>query len=180
MPGTKAWQRHGCYALGSDQYFNMPMGKAMLGCQDQWNALDHFDPSTDTRRVFSQFNYLRTVYGALQDGFNLVQPTSFSDRVLMIPRPRWGCGRSLVQRSLVPRLSRATIPTKSGCCISTRTQRRPSNMTARAPSGFHHHISLVQPFAICSHPMRPISWSIPCLPTSITARPRGSDVSVPL
>ena len=73
MTATKAWQRHGCYALGSDQYFNMPMGKAMLGCQDESNSLDHFDPTTDTRRVFSQFNYLRTVYNALQDGFNLVQ-----------------------------------------------------------------------------------------------------------
>ncbi|CAL1704520.1 unnamed protein product [Somion occarium] len=73
MVSNKAWQRHGCYSLGSDQYFNMPIGKAMLGCQDDWNSLDHFDPTTDTYRVFGHMNYLRTQYNALQDGFNLVQ-----------------------------------------------------------------------------------------------------------
>ncbi|KAI0079915.1 glycoside hydrolase family 13 and glycosyltransferase family 5 protein [Panus rudis PR-1116 ss-1] len=73
MFSNTAWQRHGCYALGSDQYFNMPIGKAMLGCQDDWNSLDHFDPTTETRRIFRHMFYLRTVYSALQDGFNLVQ-----------------------------------------------------------------------------------------------------------
>ena len=73
MSGTLAWKRHGCYKLGSTQYFNMPLDKATLGCHDDWNALDHFDPTTDSRRLFAQFNHLRTVYGALQDGWNLVQ-----------------------------------------------------------------------------------------------------------
>ncbi|KAE9409703.1 modular protein with glycoside hydrolase family 13 and glycosyltransferase family 5 domains [Gymnopus androsaceus JB14] len=73
MPATQAWKRHGCYKLGSTQYFNMPLNKAALGCYDDWNALDHFDPTMDSRRLFGQFNHLRTVYGALQDGFNLVQ-----------------------------------------------------------------------------------------------------------
>ncbi|KAF9265419.1 glycoside hydrolase family 13/glycosyltransferase family 5 protein [Marasmius fiardii PR-910] len=73
MSGTLAWKRHGCYKLGSEQYFNMPLDKGALGCYDDWNALDHFDPTADSRRLFSQFNYLRTVYGALQDGWNLVQ-----------------------------------------------------------------------------------------------------------
>ncbi|KAL0581705.1 hypothetical protein V5O48_000287 [Marasmius crinis-equi] len=73
MSGTLAWKRHGCYKLGSEQYFNMPLEKGPLGCHDDWNALDHFDPTTDSRRLFAQFNHLRTVYGALQDGWNLVQ-----------------------------------------------------------------------------------------------------------
>ncbi|GLB34918.1 putative glycoside hydrolase family 13 and glycosyltransferase family 5 protein [Lyophyllum shimeji] len=73
MTGNQAWKRHGCYALGSEQYFNMPLEKALLGCHDDWNALDHFDPTADSRRMFARFNQLRTVYGALQDGFNLVQ-----------------------------------------------------------------------------------------------------------
>jgi alpha-1,3-glucan synthase len=73
MISNKAWQRHGCYTLGSQQYFNMPLEKALLGCQDDWNSLDHFDPTSDTRRIFGQFMYLRSVYNALQDGFNLVQ-----------------------------------------------------------------------------------------------------------
>ena len=70
---TKAWQRHGCYALGSEQYFNMPLGKAMVGCQDEWNSLDHFDPTMDSRRVFAHFLALREHFTSLQDGFNLVQ-----------------------------------------------------------------------------------------------------------
>lgn len=73
MPATQAWKRHGCYKLGSTQYFNMPFTKGALGCYDDWNALDHFDPTMDSRRLFAQFNYLRAVYGSLQDGFNLVQ-----------------------------------------------------------------------------------------------------------
>ncbi|PBK78186.1 modular protein with glycoside hydrolase family 13 and glycosyltransferase family 5 domains [Armillaria solidipes] len=73
MTSNTAWKRHGCYTLGSEQYFNMPLDKSLVGCHDDWNALDHFDPTTDSRRMFRQFNYLRTIYGALQDGFNLVQ-----------------------------------------------------------------------------------------------------------
>ncbi|KAI0306448.1 modular protein with glycoside hydrolase family 13 and glycosyltransferase family 5 domains [Multifurca ochricompacta] len=73
MFSNKAWQRHGCYRLGSDQYFNIPLEKALLGCMDDWNSLDHFDPTADSRRVFAHFLYLRSVYSSLQDGFNLVQ-----------------------------------------------------------------------------------------------------------
>lgn len=73
MSSSTAWQRHGCYKMGSDQYFNMPLEKALLGCQDDWNSLDHFDPTTPTRRMMAQFNYLRSVYPAIQDGLNLVQ-----------------------------------------------------------------------------------------------------------
>lgn len=81
MIGNKAWQRHGCYKLGSQQYFNMPLNKAVLGCYDDWNSLDHFDPSTDSYRMISHFYYLRTVYGALQDGFNLVQRGNWTYRI---------------------------------------------------------------------------------------------------
>jgi alpha-1,3-glucan synthase len=73
MTSNRAWQRHGCYQLGSQQYFNMPLEKSLLGCQDDWNSLDHFDPTASTRLMFTQFNRLRTLYGSLQDGLNLVQ-----------------------------------------------------------------------------------------------------------
>jgi alpha-1,3-glucan synthase len=73
MFSNKAWQRHGCYRLGSDQYFNVPLDKSLLGCMDDWNSLDHFDPTADSRRMFAHFLYLRSSYSALQDGFNLVQ-----------------------------------------------------------------------------------------------------------
>jgi alpha-1,3-glucan synthase len=73
MFSNNAWKRHGCYRLGSDQYFNIPLDKSLLGCLDDWNSLDHFDPTADSRRMFAHFLYLRTVYSSLQDGFNLVQ-----------------------------------------------------------------------------------------------------------
>ncbi|KAF8625783.1 hypothetical protein AX15_005173 [Amanita polypyramis BW_CC] len=81
MTSSPAWKRHGCYKLGSEQYFNMPLGKALIGCYDDWNALDHFDPTTESRRLFSQYNFLRTIYGALQDGFNLVQRGNWTYRI---------------------------------------------------------------------------------------------------
>lgn len=106
MISNTAWQRHGCYTLGSDQYFNMPLGRAALGCQDDWNSLDHFDPTADSRRIFSHFNSLRTQYNVLQDGFNLVQRGNWTS---FIQRPGsngtqtemglWSASRSGIQYS---------------------------------------------------------------------------------
>lgn len=81
MTSNLAWKRHGCYTLGSEQYFNMPLEKSLFGCYDDWNALDHFDPTTDTRRLMTHFHRLREVYGALQDGFNLVQRGNWTYRI---------------------------------------------------------------------------------------------------
>ncbi|CAA7271667.1 unnamed protein product [Cyclocybe aegerita] len=81
MIGNQAWKRHGCYVLGSEQYFNMPLEKSLFGCHDDWNALDHFDPTTDSRLIFAHFHHLRAVYGALQDGFNLVQRGNWTYRI---------------------------------------------------------------------------------------------------
>lgn len=72
MASSRAWQRHGCYKLGSTQYYNMPLQKALLGCEDDWNSLDHFDPTSPPRRLMARFNQLRALYQALQDGFSLV------------------------------------------------------------------------------------------------------------
>lgn len=73
MSATRAWQTHGCYKVGSKQYFNMPLDKALTGCEDEWNSLDHFDPTAPVRNIMKHFAYLRSQYAALQDGFNLVQ-----------------------------------------------------------------------------------------------------------
>ena len=104
MMGNTAWKRHGCYTLGSQQYFNMPLEKSLLGCYDDWNALDHFDPTAETRRVFAQFFYLRTVYAALQDGFNLVQRGNWT---YFIDRP--GSNNTATEMGLWS-VSRAGIP----------------------------------------------------------------------
>ncbi|KAG8911787.1 Cell wall alpha-1,3-glucan synthase ags1, partial [Tulasnella sp. 417] len=73
MTSNTAWQRHGCYKLGSEQYFNMPLERAVLGCHDDWNSLDHFDPTAAPYRQMAHFMYIRRHYPSLQDGFNLVQ-----------------------------------------------------------------------------------------------------------
>jgi alpha-1,3-glucan synthase len=81
MPSTKAWQRHGCYKLSSQQYYNMPLDKALTGCQDDWNSLDHFDPTTDSRRLFAQFMGLRSSFDVLKDGYNVVQFGNWTHRI---------------------------------------------------------------------------------------------------
>ncbi|KAG8728436.1 Cell wall alpha-1,3-glucan synthase ags1, partial [Ceratobasidium sp. 428] len=73
MTSNTAWQRHGCYKLGSEQYFNMPLEKALLGCVDDWNSLDHFDPTSASRRMMAHFHYLRRQIPLLVDGFQLIQ-----------------------------------------------------------------------------------------------------------
>jgi alpha-1,3-glucan synthase len=73
MTANTAWKRHGCYGLGSEQYFNFAVEKALIGCYDNWNALDHFDPTMDTRRMFARLLALRSAYPAIQDGFDLTQ-----------------------------------------------------------------------------------------------------------
>lgn len=73
MTASMAWQAHGCYKLGSVQYYDMPLGRGLTGCTDDWNSVDHFDPTSQVRALTTQFTYLRSQYAALQDGFNLVQ-----------------------------------------------------------------------------------------------------------
>jgi alpha-1,3-glucan synthase len=51
----------------------MPLNKGILGCFDNRNSLDHFDPTAPSKRMFAHFLYLRSVYAVLQDGFDLVQ-----------------------------------------------------------------------------------------------------------
>ncbi|CAD6563802.1 MAG: Cell wall alpha-1,3-glucan synthase ags1 [Tremellales sp. Tagirdzhanova-0007] len=71
MVSNQAWQRHGCYRLGSSQYYNMPYDKVLTGCDDDWNSLDHFDPTAEARRGLRNMIYLRSRFPSLQDGFGL-------------------------------------------------------------------------------------------------------------
>ena len=82
----------------------MPLESATVGCLDDWNSLDHFDPTMDMRHLTKQFMYLHTVYNALQDGFNLVQRGNWT---FQIQRPSsngtatkmglWSISRSGIQ-----------------------------------------------------------------------------------
>ncbi|KAG9102015.1 Cell wall alpha-1,3-glucan synthase ags1 [Ceratobasidium sp. 370] len=81
MTSNTAWQRHGCYKLGSEQYFNMPLERALLGCVDDWNSLDHFDPTAATRRMMAHFHYLRKQIPLLTDGLQLLQRGNWTSRI---------------------------------------------------------------------------------------------------
>ena len=84
MFSNTAWKRHGCYSIGTTQYYDPPLGRSLIGCKDPWNALDHFDPTADTRRLFAHFLYLRTKYDAFQDGWGL---TTLRNWTYSIQRP---------------------------------------------------------------------------------------------
>ncbi|KAG2054499.1 hypothetical protein BDR06DRAFT_1007670 [Suillus hirtellus] len=51
----------------------MSLESTSMGCDDDWNSLDHFDLTMDMHCLLKHFLYLRTTYNALQDGFELVQ-----------------------------------------------------------------------------------------------------------
>ena len=80
---TKAWQIHACYRLGSTQYFQFPLEKALHGCEDDWNSLDHRDPSHPIRNIIKSMFYMREVYPTLNDGFYLQQLSNKTREVFM-------------------------------------------------------------------------------------------------
>ena len=73
MSSAQAWQRHGCYKIGSVQYYNWPIDKASNGCNDDWNSLDHRDVSAPVRNVLKTMFQMRENYPVLNDGFFLQQ-----------------------------------------------------------------------------------------------------------
>ncbi|OCB86737.1 modular protein [Sanghuangporus baumii] len=83
MPGNRAWQRHGCYKLGSEQFYNFPLHRSLVACMDDKESLDHFDPTAESRRLFKQFFYLREQYASLTDGFALVQRGNWTHFIQM-------------------------------------------------------------------------------------------------
>jgi alpha-1,3-glucan synthase len=71
ITSTLAWQDHGCYKLGSSQYYNFPADSALHGCNDDSVSLDHRDPTHPVRNVIKSMYYLRRKYPVLNDGFSL-------------------------------------------------------------------------------------------------------------
>ena len=73
MSPSKAWQMHGCYRLGSAQYFEFPLEAARTGCDDEWNSLDHRDPSSPVRNIIKSMYFMRDRFPVLNDGYFLQQ-----------------------------------------------------------------------------------------------------------
>lgn len=83
MTSTNAWELHGCYKVGSEKYFNFPLDAALYGCDDPNVSLDHRDPSHPIRAVVKRFLELRTVYPALNDGFEMYQLSNYTNWIYL-------------------------------------------------------------------------------------------------
>lgn len=71
MTSSIAWQMHGCYSLGSSQYYQMPLNASRTGCDDDTVSYDHRDPSHPVRNILKHMYYLRDKFPVLNDGWYL-------------------------------------------------------------------------------------------------------------
>lgn len=69
MSSATAWQDHGCYTVGNAKFATWPDGSYKDGCKDDWNSLDHRDPSHPIRNLFTVMFEMRKRYPVLNDGF---------------------------------------------------------------------------------------------------------------
>lgn len=81
MSSATAWQDHGCYSLGSAQYYQWPVEAARHGCSDDRVSLDHRDSSAPVRNVLKHMYHLRDTYPVLNDGFYLQQLSNMTEDV---------------------------------------------------------------------------------------------------
>jgi alpha-1,3-glucan synthase len=84
MSSALAWQDHGCYKLGADQYYHFPVDAAANGCRDDSVSLDHRDPSHPIRNIIKSMYRLRVDYPVLNDGYFL-QSLSNQTRQTFLP-----------------------------------------------------------------------------------------------
>jgi alpha-1,3-glucan synthase len=84
MTSSPAWQIHGCYGLGSSQYYNFPADSVLHGCEDDSVSTDHRDPSHPIRNIIKSFYSTRQSYPVLNDGYFL-QSLSNQTREIYLP-----------------------------------------------------------------------------------------------
>ncbi|KAI9815635.1 MAG: Cell wall alpha-1,3-glucan synthase ags1 [Thelocarpon impressellum] len=73
MSSSPAWQVHGCYSVGAANFFDFPIDSAAKGCNDDWNTLDHRDPTSAVRNILKTMYQMRQRYLSLNDGYSLRQ-----------------------------------------------------------------------------------------------------------
>jgi len=83
MSSNLAWQSHGCYRLGSSQYFDFPLEAALDGCNDDSVGLDHRDPTHPVRNIIKVFYNLRAKYPVLNDGFSLASLSNQTHQIFL-------------------------------------------------------------------------------------------------
>lgn len=65
------WQKHGCYQIGTTQYTDLDFGPASEACRDDWNSLDHLDPTSPTKHYIARMNEIRSYFPQVRDGWDL-------------------------------------------------------------------------------------------------------------
>lgn len=80
---SQAWMRHGCYGLGSSIYVDWPADRALTGCTDYAQALDHRDPSAPMRNTMKYMFSLRESFPVLEGGWLLDQLSNQTSYTLL-------------------------------------------------------------------------------------------------
>ncbi|PIG87989.1 hypothetical protein AARAC_004507 [Aspergillus arachidicola] len=73
MSPSTAWKTHGCYSLGSSQYYNWPVSAGREGCHDEAVAYDHRDPSHPLHNIIKHMFQMRQDFPVLNDGYSVVK-----------------------------------------------------------------------------------------------------------
>ncbi|RDW72846.1 hypothetical protein BP6252_06753 [Coleophoma cylindrospora] len=86
MSSSLAWQAHGCYSLSpySSQFYQMPIGPAAKGCEDDWVSQDHRDPTHPIRNILKRMYQMRTIYPILNDGVYLEQLSNSTEQIFYV------------------------------------------------------------------------------------------------
>ncbi|PGH11011.1 hypothetical protein AJ79_05162 [Helicocarpus griseus UAMH5409] len=69
MSPATAWQTHGCYSLGSQQYYQWPIESGKTACYDDTVSYDHRDPAHPVRNVLKSMYQMRENFPTLNDGW---------------------------------------------------------------------------------------------------------------
>jgi hypothetical protein len=145
MFSNTAWKRNGCYKLGAQDLTEWPLERGLTGCTDDWNDLDHFDVTSEMRRVWKRINQIRSIYPVFSDGFSLTERGEWT--VLEAPTAR-GVVRKHGLWSVVRDWLPSTTPEATSVWIlysnkvsrrlkqaQNRTSRRRMDSTVPAPTG---------------------------------------------
>lgn len=83
MSSAQAWQDHGCYHMGAQQYYQWPLDAGRHGCTDDKASHDHRDPSAPVRNIIKHMFHLRELFPVLNDGYMLQQLSNMTREILL-------------------------------------------------------------------------------------------------
>ncbi|KAE8351049.1 hypothetical protein BDV28DRAFT_162594 [Aspergillus coremiiformis] len=81
MSPSTAWKTHGCYSLGSSQYYDWPISAGREGCHDNSIVYDHRDPSHPIRNIIKHMFQMRQDFPVLNDGYSVVKLSKQTHKV---------------------------------------------------------------------------------------------------